>query len=157
MAAQRVAKLRACAATLAVTGDPRELVALPPPKACAALKQFPGIGDQGADRILLFAGAAAPIALESNGLRALLRLGYGRKARSYAASYRAAQQAADAELPATRAPRVDLWRRMRRHGLATCRATPLCDACRLAGGCPARQSVTAARATKPARRRPGRP
>jgi endonuclease III len=136
MAAQRVAKLRECAQLFADVGDPRALVQLPLPKALTALARFPGIGRPGAERLLLFAGAAPLLALESNGLRALLRLGYGTEAKSYAASYRSAQQAAAAELPETTDARAGLYATMRAHGRATCRATPLCAQCAVAGDCP---------------------
>ena len=46
-------------------------------KARRALKRFPGIADPGADKLLLFAGVTPYLALDSNGLRVLLRLGYG--------------------------------------------------------------------------------
>jgi len=55
-----------------------------------ALRVFPGIGAPGADKILLFSGTHALAALESNGLRVLLRLGLAREGKSYPASYRSA-------------------------------------------------------------------
>ncbi len=41
-----------------------------------ALKRFPGVGEPGADRLLLAAGSAAALAPDSNGLRVLVRLGF---------------------------------------------------------------------------------
>jgi hypothetical protein len=61
----------------------------------------PGIGPPGADRVDLLTGSRAVLALDANGLRVLARLGYGDPSRSYAASYRLAQEAAGARLPAT--------------------------------------------------------
>jgi endonuclease-3 len=59
------------------------LANLNPAKARALLKAFPTIGDPGADRILLFAGRAARPCLESNGVRALARLGFFAEQRDY--------------------------------------------------------------------------
>ncbi|HEX5050705.1 MAG TPA: hypothetical protein VFZ65_02935 [Planctomycetota bacterium] len=136
MAAQRTAKLRQCAQLFASVGDPRQLVRLPLAKARAALKRFPGIGDPGADRLLLFAGAEPLLALESNGLRTLLRLGYGREHANYAATYRSVQQAAAAQVPGTAKARVQLYFVARTHGQQVCRARPLCEVCAVAADCP---------------------
>jgi endonuclease-3 len=46
-----------------------------PPKAKKLLMRFPMIGEPGAEKILLFCGALAVLALESNGLRVLVRVG----------------------------------------------------------------------------------
>ncbi|HLQ38718.1 MAG TPA: hypothetical protein VK348_12995 [Planctomycetota bacterium] len=136
MAHDRVLALRECAEQFATAGDPRQLVRRPEPEARKGLKQFPGVGDPGADRLLLFAGQATPVALESNGLRTLLRLGYGKEASNYAASYRSATTAAAAELPDEVEPRVDAYLRLRRHGQEVCRRQPFCDRCVLANHCP---------------------
>jgi adenine-specific DNA glycosylase len=44
-----------------------------------ALQLFPSIGKPGAEKIPLFTKTAPVVALESNGLRVLVRLGYGRE------------------------------------------------------------------------------
>ena len=137
MPEQQVRKLRECAALFDEAGDPRELVRLPPAQARKALRRFPGIGDPGADKLLLLAGAAPILAVDSNGLRVLLRLGYGQEAKSYAASYRAAQRAAMAELPAIARACIDAHRKLRRHGQLTCRrSAPHCTECVLRADCP---------------------
>lgn len=136
LAGQRVAKLRRCAELFHSVGDPRRLVDLPLAKARAALKRFPGIGDPGADRLLLFAGKVPLLALESNGLRTLLRLGYGTESKNYAASYRSAQAAAAAEVPDRVDDRIGSFAVLRRHGQETCRATPDCATCVIAAECP---------------------
>jgi endonuclease III len=141
MAAQRVAKLRECAAVFATTGDPRELVDLPRAKARAALQQFPGIGAASVDRVLLFAGKSDVFAVEGNGLRTLLRLGFGTEAKSYQTSYRSAQLAAASEVPATAAARIEAYRVLRRHGMTTCRQTPQCATCVVAADCPQRRGT----------------
>jgi endonuclease-3 len=69
-------------------GDLRAALALPLPKALRALARFPMIGEPGAEKILLFTRTQPLLALDSNGLRVLLRLGYGEEATNYARSYR---------------------------------------------------------------------
>jgi len=66
-----------------------------------ALKSFPTIGDPGADRIILFTGKAPVAAVPANALDVPIRLGFGRAARSWGTSYRAAQRALDQTLPRT--------------------------------------------------------
>ena len=50
--------------------------------------QFPMIGEPGAEKILLFSGVLAVLALDSNGVRVLVRLGVGEERKSYAATYK---------------------------------------------------------------------
>jgi endonuclease-3 len=50
---------------------------LPYPQAKKALKQFPNIGDPGAEKILMFCGSAPGLPLEWNGLRVLTRVDMG--------------------------------------------------------------------------------
>src|SRR5690349_12909733 len=78
----QVRKLRECAILFSTVGDPRELVALPLAEARKALQQFPGIGEPGADKLMAFAGRQEVLALDSNGLRVLLRLGYGTESKN---------------------------------------------------------------------------
>jgi endonuclease III len=59
-------------------GDLHEALKLPLPKAIKALRQFPSIGEPWAEKILLFTKAYPLLALDSNGLRVLLRLGFWR-------------------------------------------------------------------------------
>src|SRR5262245_59362635 len=76
--ARRVEKLRGIAqiALQEFDGDLDKVVKGPLPQAKKALKKFPGIGDPGAEKILLFSRTHPILALDSNGLRVLLRLGY---------------------------------------------------------------------------------
>ncbi|MCA8963609.1 MAG: hypothetical protein KDC48_01910 [Planctomycetes bacterium] len=138
MAAQQVRKLRECAALFAEVGDPRDLVQLPRPAAKKALKRFPGIGDPGVDMLRLLSGVEPVLAMDSNALRVLLRLGYGLEAKAYSTSYRSAQQAAMAELPADVTALQKAYAVLRRHGKELCRNTaPLCHECPVRGDCPA--------------------
>src|SRR5438132_7898367 len=65
--------------------------ALPLAQAKKALRRFPGIGEPGAEKILLLARSHAVLGLDSNGVRVLTRLGVVREAKSYGATYRAVQ------------------------------------------------------------------
>jgi endonuclease III len=101
-----------------------------------ALARFPAIGEPGAEKILLLTRSHPVLALDSNGLRVLLRLGVGDEKKSYSASYRSAQQAAMAELGKGYAELIGAHLLLRRHGQATCkRSRPRCEECPLAGGC----------------------
>jgi len=103
-----------------------------PGEARALLKRFPTIGDPGADRILLFAGLAARPCLDSNGLRALARLGFFAEQGAYAASYRLAIDVLVAQGRPDRDWLVDAYVALREHGKALCkRGVPLCPACPL--------------------------
>ncbi len=107
-----------------------------PAQARRLLKRFPGIGDPGADKILLFAGVEPRVALDSNGLRVLQRLGVAQESKNYAASYRSAQAAADQQLPPKRGPRVRAYQLLRRHGQEVCKNNrPLCEECAIGGDC----------------------
>jgi endonuclease III len=94
---------------------------LPLAQAKRALQKFPSIGGPGADKILLFCGIFPGLPLESNGLRALLRLGYGRKLKDYAAQYRSDQEALAGQLPKSPANRVRAHLLLRQHGQELCK------------------------------------
>ena len=112
------------------------LKALPPAKARALLKAFPTIGDPGADKILLFAGIAARPALDSNGVRALARLGFFLEGRDYGASYRAAIDVLVRHGDADRDWLVTAYLALREHGRTLCkRAAPICLPCPLDAAC----------------------
>lgn len=125
-------------------GDLKAVLFLPPAKALAALKRFPGIGAPGAEKILMACGALATLALESNGLRVLLRLGYGREdAKNYAKSYRSVRDALADQVPAKPAELVRAHQLLRRHGQETCkREHPACDECSLSDVCRSSSTFT---------------
>ena len=117
-------------------GDLAQVLDWPLPKAKRALKKFPGIGDPGAEKLLLIAGRLPVLALESNGLGVLIRLGFAADEGGYPAKYRAAQAAAHESAPRDCA---GLWKArelLRIHGKRTCRKNPLCDVCVLKETCP---------------------
>ncbi|MCM3875533.1 MAG: hypothetical protein NEA02_03855 [Thermoanaerobaculia bacterium] len=110
------------------------------------LKRFPGIGEPGADKLLLLAGSAVTLAPDSNGLRVLVRLGYAKDDPNYAKTYRAAAAAVAPELPDDTAWLVAAHQLLRRHGQETCRRSePRCDVCPLAKGCDFARAATGER------------
>jgi endonuclease-3 len=114
-------------------GDLRDrLKSLPLAKARALLKKFPGIGDPGADKILLFAGIDPRPALDSNGLRALVRMGFCAEEKSYGQSYKGAIAVLAKEGKPDAAWLKRAWLILREHGKTLCkRAAPICEPCPL--------------------------
>lgn len=124
-------------------GDLDRILALPWNEAKKALKQFPTIGDPGAEKILMFCGVAPGLPLESNGLRVLVRLGYGQEQlRNYGRMYKSAQEAIASELPKGAAKLSEAHLLLRTHGQKVCRANqPQCGDCAVSALCayPARR------------------
>lgn len=117
-------------------GDLDSILKLPYLQAKKALKQFPTIGDPGAEKILLLCGLSSGLPLESNGLRVLVRLGWGRLQKNYGATYRSVQTAVQPELPASAARLKEAHLLLRLHGKELCKdKTPLCHQCPLAEEC----------------------
>ncbi len=117
-------------------GDLEAVVTGPVPKAKRALRKFPGIGEPGAEKILLFLKRHPTLAPESNALRVLMRLGIVREERSYAANYAAAQRAAAMELGDDFDVLITAHRLLRQHGQTLCRrSAPACSRCPLAPEC----------------------
>ncbi|MFY9610504.1 MAG: hypothetical protein WAU45_18080 [Blastocatellia bacterium] len=136
--ARRVEKLRRIAdiALQELDGDLKSVLKLPVPKAKRSLKKFPGIGDPGAEKILLFTRTHPVLALESNGLRVLLRLGYGEERKNYSATYHSAQEAVKSELNEDFDWLIEAHQLLRRHGQELCRRSePLCAKCPLKPEC----------------------
>jgi len=134
----RAAKLKRCAAIADEVGVERlrALVRSDPVAARKLLKRFPGIGEPGADKILLYNRAAITLAPDSNALRVLVRLGFGKSEKDYARTYRSAVEATAAELPTDFRRLVAARKLLRRHGQELCRRSgPRCDACPLATRC----------------------
>ncbi|MGH8137086.1 MAG: hypothetical protein ACREVV_02660 [Steroidobacteraceae bacterium] len=131
------AKLRECAriALEHFRGDLEAVVREPPERAARALRQFPGIGAPGAEKILLFAGRQSLLAADSNALRVLARLGLIAEDKSYARMYRASRELAKKLVVE---PRVmqEAHLLLEQHGKTLCkRAVPRCEACPLAARC----------------------
>ncbi|HEY2662520.1 MAG TPA: hypothetical protein VGI79_22575 [Caulobacteraceae bacterium] len=114
----------------------RALRSLPLAKARTLLKAFPVIGDPGAGKILLFADVAPLPSLESNGVRALTRLGFVAEQRDYAACYRAAIELLRTHGIMDRDWLIDAHVSLREHGRALCkRGAPNCVPCPLDSVC----------------------
>jgi endonuclease III len=138
LAEQFAKKLRTCAKIVLeeFDGDLRTVLELPVPKAKKALQKFPGIGEPGAEKILLFTRVQPVLALDSNGLRVLLRLGFGEEKKSYATTYRLVQRAVGEELDRDYSWLIQAHLLLRRHGQELCkRSQPACTKCPLARDC----------------------
>jgi endonuclease III len=134
---QRVSRLRAIAliAMNEFGGDLLPALKLPLPKAKQALRKFPSIGEPSAEKILLFARSYAVLGLESNGLRVLLRLGFGEEKKNYTATYRTVQEALKDQLSSDFDWLISTHLLLRQHGKELCKTNaPLCE------GCPVRKS-----------------
>jgi endonuclease III len=118
-------------------GDLSSILSRPYAEAKRALKQFPNIGEPGAEKILLYCGAGEGLPLDWNGSRVLLRAGYGRaSAKNYGAQYRSIQEAVAAELPKSAASLARAHLLLRQHGKQICRdKRPLCEECPVSSLC----------------------
>jgi endonuclease III len=118
-------------------GDLDEVCRRPLPEAKKQLMRIRGIGEPGAEKILLFTRSHAVMGLDSNALRVLGRLGYGSAAKTYTATYRSATAAAVAELGTDLDTLIDANLLLRAHGQALCKtASPRCGACVIRSDCP---------------------
>ncbi len=125
-------------------GNLDSILTRPYAEAKKALKQFPTIGDPGAEKILLLCGLASGLPLESNGLRVLTRLGWGRAQKSYAATYRSVQGDLRPELPVHVERLKEAHLLLRVHGKSLCKEkTPLCHQCPVSAECNYAQKTTA--------------
>ena len=115
----------------------RDLIRTEPKKAGRLLQKFPGIGEPGADKILLFSRAKRTLGADSNVLRVLVRLGFGEGDESnYSRMYRSAAEAAAPQLPDDYRWLIAAHQLLRRHGQEICRrSAPLCEMCPLTGSC----------------------
>lgn len=118
-------------------GDLSAALALPYTKARRALAEFPMIGEPGADKILAFTRSARLLAMDSNALRVLQRLGFSKEVKDYRASYRAAQESVSAQLPKDAEALIAAAQLIRMHGQELCRrSAPDCAPCPLKTRCP---------------------
>ena len=117
-------------------GDLASALKLPPQKAKKLLMRFPMIGEPGAEKILLFCGALDVLALESNGVRVLTRLGVGEERKNYAATYKSIREVTLEELPADAKMLQRAHLLLRRHGQEVClRSAPVCHGCATSAEC----------------------
>ena len=117
-------------------GDLQTALRLRLAKAKQALRKFPGIGEPGAEKILLFTRSYPGLALDSNGLRVLLRLGFGEEKKNYTATYKSVQEAIAPQLPADYGWLINAHLLLRQHGKELCKTSrPLCEKCPVRKSC----------------------
>jgi endonuclease III len=137
-AAQRASRMRQSALHVLTEwgGDLSNALRLPADRAIRALMKLPMIGKPGAERILLLTRNHPFLAPESNGLRVLLRLGYGSEDRRYDRSYESVRRATELSERTDYDWLIQLHRLLRRHGQTVCRRTaPRCAECPLTREC----------------------
>jgi endonuclease-3 len=133
--AQRVKEIAARVKTK-YSGDLAAALRKPVPEARKVLKQFPTIGDPGAEKILLFTKTAPVAAVPSNCVHVPLRLGLGTAYKTYAKDYCSAQEALAAELPETCEARLRAYLLLQHHGQELCkRSRPKCEECPVTAEC----------------------
>jgi endonuclease III len=119
---------------------------LPLPKAKKALQKFPSVGEPSAEKVLLFTRSYPVLGLESNGLRVLLRLGFGEEKKNYSASYRSVQEAIKDQLDDDYDWLIDTHLLLRHHGKELCKTNqPKCEKCPVKKNCAYYQTVSAER------------
>lgn len=131
-------KLRETAriALMKFEGDVEDVLRLPEREARKALQEFPGIGPPGAEKILLFTRTRPILALESNGLRVLVRVGFAEESRSYAKTYAAIREAVGRQAGEDFDVLIEAHQLLRRHGREICtRTAPSCERCPLVRVC----------------------
>lgn len=129
---QRVNRLREIAliAINEFDGDLKRALKLPSAKAKQALRKFPSIGEPSAEKILLFTRSYPVLGLDSNGLRVLVRVGFGEEKKNYTATYRAVQEAIHGQLKADYDWLISAHILLRQHGKELCKTSaPLCEKC----------------------------
>lgn len=134
----RSARLKECAliALNEFGGDLRVALKQPLTKAIKAFRQFPGFGIPGAEKILLFTGTHPILALDSNGLRVLLRLGFGTEKKNYSASYNSVREAIAGQTHNTCTALIETHQLLRLHGKTICKTNkPRCDQCPVSSVC----------------------
>ncbi len=117
-------------------GDLRPALKKPLPQAKKALKKFPSIGDPGAEKILLFTRSHPVMALDSNGLRVLCRVGFAEEQKNYPATYRLVQNAIREQLPQDYDSLIRAHQLLHQHGQELCkRSKPRCAECPVRAEC----------------------
>ena len=101
------------------------------------LRKFPAIGEPAAEKILLFNQRFPILAMDSNALRVVLRIGYGAEHPNYATNYKIAQRALASQLPDNCRTLIRAHQLLRQHGQTLCKTSdPICNRCPLRPDCP---------------------
>ena len=135
---QRVGRLREIAliAMNDFGGDLKQALKLPLAKAKQALRKFPSIGEPSAEKILLFTRSYPVLGLDSNGLRVLVRLGFGAEKKNYTATYHSVKEAIQDQLEADYTCLIRAHILLRQHGKELCKTNaPLCEKCPVRKSC----------------------
>ena len=121
-----------------------------------SLQKVYGIGEPGAEKILLLTRSHQVLPLDSNGARTMCRIGYGAEHKSYTTMYRSVADAARAELIADYGWLIDAHLLLRHHGQELCKTSqPRCEPCPLIAECAYYAISRRSRAKQsPAARRP---
>ena len=100
------------------------------------LRKFPAIGEPAAEKILLFNQRSPILAMDSNALRVLVRIGYAPDHRNYSTLYKNMQRAVAPQLPKDCKALIRAYQLLRLHGQELCkRNSPLCSQCPLRLDC----------------------
>lgn len=133
-----VDKLRAAAeiARDSFHDDLAPILDKPLPAAKKDLRKFPAIGEPAAEKILLFNQRFPILAMDSNALRVLVRIGYAPEHRNYSTTYKNMQHALAPQLPKDSKALIRAYQLLRQHGHELCkRNSPLCSQCPLRPDC----------------------
>jgi len=104
--------------------------------AVRALRRIHGIGEPGAERILLLMRGWRGLPLESNGARVMVRLGYGADHKNYSTMYKSVRESAAPELRDDFDWLIDAHLVLRRHGQEVCKTSaPRCEMCSVRADC----------------------
>lgn len=136
--ANSVEKLRLAAEIARDEFDDDLAAVLQKPLAAAKkdLRKFPSVGEPLAEKILLFSRRHPILALESNGLRVLVRIGYAPEHKNYTTMYKNMQRVLAPQLPDDCDALIRAHQLLRKHGQELCkRTTPLCGSCPLRADC----------------------
>jgi len=109
---------------------------LPRRDAMRALRKIHGVGEPGAEKILLFTRTERLLPLDSNGARVLVRIGYGADDKNYSAMYRSVREATTPELVPRFEWLIDAHLVLRHHGKTICKTSaPRCAECSVRSEC----------------------
>jgi endonuclease-3 related protein len=100
------------------------------------LKNVPGFGEFGSDRLLLLSGRHPILALDWHGTRVAVRLGYGEEKRNFGSTYSSVQRELGPLLGDDPGAHYEMRELLRTHGRELCRKEgPICSRCPLEGSC----------------------
>jgi endonuclease III len=117
-------------------GDLDAVLGRPLPEAKRALMRFYGVGEPGAERILLLTRSQRVLPLDSNGARTMVRLGYGADDKNYSRMYRSVAESSRTELVDDFDWLIDAHVYLRHHGQELCKTSaPRCEGCALRPEC----------------------